>query len=86
MEFVRAGFRVLGFDVSKGAVEGLNAGRSHVQDVPSADLAAFVKAGKFSATGQTPRLQEPDVVDLRADSAFQDQRRMSVTCSPPQTR
>ena len=64
MEFARAGFRVLGFDVSKGAVEGLNAGRSHVQDVPSADLAAFVKAGKFSATTDLARLKEPDVVSI----------------------
>jgi len=64
MEFARAGFRVLGFDVSKGAVEGLNAGRSHVQDVPSADLAAFVKAGKFAATTDLARLNEPDVVSI----------------------
>ena len=64
MEFARAGFRVLGFDVSKGAVEGLNAGRSHVQDVPSADLAAFVKSGKFAATTDLARLNEPDVVSI----------------------
>ena len=31
MEFARAGFRVLGFDVSKAVVEGLTQGRSHVQ-------------------------------------------------------
>ena len=64
MEFARAGFRVLGFDVSKRAVDGLNAGRSHVQDVPSADLAAFVKAGKFAATTDLARLNEPDVVSI----------------------
>ena len=64
MEFARAGFRVLGFDVSKGAVDGLNAGRSHVQDVPSAELAGFIKAGKFSATNDLTRLKEPDVVSI----------------------
>jgi UDP-N-acetyl-D-glucosamine dehydrogenase len=64
MEFARAGFRVLGFDVSKAAVDGLNAGRSHVQDVPSAELAAFVKSGKFSATADLTRLNEPDVVSI----------------------
>jgi UDP-N-acetyl-D-glucosamine dehydrogenase len=64
MEFARVGFRVLGFDVSKAAVDGLNAGRSHVQDVPSAELAAFVKAGKFAATMDLARLNEPDVVSI----------------------
>src|SRR3989449_10379512 len=33
MEFARAGFRVLGFDVSQAAVDSLTQGRSHVQDV-----------------------------------------------------
>jgi UDP-N-acetyl-D-glucosamine dehydrogenase len=64
MEFARVGFRVLGFDVSKTAVDGLNAGRSHVQDVPSAELAAFVKAGKLAATMDLGRLNEPDVVSI----------------------
>jgi UDP-N-acetyl-D-glucosamine dehydrogenase len=64
MEFARVGFRVLGFDVSKAAVDGLNGGRSHVQDVPGADLAAFVQAGKFAATTDLARLKEPDVVSI----------------------
>src|SRR5207302_533659 len=60
----RAGFRVLGFDVSRGVVEGLNQGRSHVQDVVSADVARFAQAGKFTATGDLARLREPDVVSV----------------------
>ena len=42
MEFARAGFRVLGFDVSNAVVEALTQGRSHVQDVPSAEVARFI--------------------------------------------
>jgi UDP-N-acetyl-D-glucosamine dehydrogenase len=64
MEFARAGFRVLGFDVSKTVVDSLNAGRSHVRDVPSAEFAPFVKAGKVSATVDLGRLGEPDVVSI----------------------
>src|SRR2546430_16802685 len=64
MEFARAGFRVLGFDVSRGVVEGLTQGRSHVQDVASADVARFAQAGKFTATGDLARLREPDVVSV----------------------
>jgi len=64
MEFARAGFRVLGFDVSQAVVDGLTQGRSHVQDVASADVARFAKEGKFTATTDLARLREPDVVSI----------------------
>src|SRR5260221_11566794 len=64
MEFARAGFRVLGFDVSKAVVEALTQGRSHVQDVPSAEVARYIKEGKFTATTDLARLGEPDVVSI----------------------
>ena len=64
MEFARVGFRVLGFDVSKPVVDALGAGRSHVQDVSSAEVAGFAKTGKFAATTDLSRLREPDVVSI----------------------
>ena len=64
MEFARAGFRVLGFDVSKRVVTALGEGRSHVLDVPDAQLAGFVKSGRFAATTELGRLNEPDVVSI----------------------
>ena len=64
MEFARAGFRVLGFDVSQAVVDSLTQGRSHVQDVASADVARFAKEGKFTATTDLARLREPDVVSI----------------------
>ena len=64
MEFARAGFRVLGFDVSRGLIEALNQGRSHVQDVASADVGRFTQQGKFAATADLARLREPDVVSV----------------------
>jgi UDP-N-acetyl-D-glucosamine dehydrogenase len=48
-EAVRAGASVLGFDVNAGVVEGLNAGRSHVDDLSEADIAAMLDSG-FRAT------------------------------------
>ena len=64
IEFARAGFRVLGFDVSERVVGGLGEGRSHVQDVPDADVAGFLKTGRFAATTDLARLSEPDVVSI----------------------
>ena len=48
-EASRAGLRVVGLDVSEGAVTGLNAGRSHVDDLHDDDVAEMLAAG-FRAT------------------------------------
>jgi len=64
MELVRAGYRVLGFDISKRVVDGLNAGRSHIQDIASDAVANAVSAGKFSATTDLSRLSEPDAISI----------------------
>jgi len=64
MEFARAGYRVLGFDVSTPVVDSLNAGCSHVRDVPNAAVARLLEAGRFAATADLTRLGEPDVVSI----------------------
>lgn len=64
MELVRAGYRVLGFDISKRIVDGLNAGRSHIQDISSEAVAKAVSDGKFSATTDLSRLSEPDAISI----------------------
>jgi UDP-N-acetyl-D-glucosamine dehydrogenase len=64
MELVRAGYRVLGFDISRRVVDGLNAGRSHIQDIASDAVAKAVSAGKFSATTDLSRLSEPDAISI----------------------
>ena len=48
-EASRAGLAVTGLDVSAGVVEGLNAGRSHVDDLSEADIAEMIERG-FTAT------------------------------------
>jgi UDP-N-acetyl-D-glucosamine dehydrogenase len=47
-EAVRAGLRVTGLDIRQATVDGLNAGRSHVDDLSDADIAAML-AGGFRA-------------------------------------
>ena len=48
-EAVRAGLRVTGLDIRQPTVDALNAGRSHVDDLSDADIAAMVSGG-FRAT------------------------------------
>jgi UDP-N-acetyl-D-glucosamine dehydrogenase len=64
VELADAGYQVLGFDRSARAVEGVNAGRSHVQDVPTPRLAKLVQSGRITATGDLGRLGEPDGIAI----------------------
>jgi UDP-N-acetyl-D-glucosamine dehydrogenase len=64
IELVRAGYRVIGFDVQQKVVDNLNAGRSHVGDVAAAAVAQAVKDKKFTATTDLSRLGEPDVISI----------------------
>jgi UDP-N-acetyl-D-glucosamine dehydrogenase len=64
VELGRAGFRVLGYDVNRRVVDGLNAGRSHIKDISDADLQEVLKAGRFEATADPARLGEPDAISI----------------------
>jgi UDP-N-acetyl-D-glucosamine dehydrogenase len=64
VELAHAGYRVLGFDVNAGVVEGLNQGRSHVKDVSNAQLKVAMECGRFSATTDMSRLAEPDAISI----------------------
>lgn len=57
---LRAGFDVLGFDISSARVFELNAGRTGIKHIQADDLAAAVRAGRFLATDDFSRLDEPD--------------------------
>jgi UDP-N-acetyl-D-glucosamine dehydrogenase len=64
LEFARAGYRVIGFDVNQRVVDGLMEGRSHIQDVKHEELAAEVAAGRFVATTDEARLREADAISI----------------------
>jgi UDP-N-acetyl-D-glucosamine dehydrogenase len=64
VEFAKAGFTVIGYDVSQRVVDLLNEGKSHIQDVPASEVAALVKAKKFVATTDDARLAEADAISI----------------------
>jgi UDP-N-acetyl-D-glucosamine dehydrogenase len=64
IELAKAGYDVVGFDVSPTVVDGLNAGHSHVGDVPDDALAQVLEAGRFAATTDMSRLAEPDAISI----------------------
>ena len=64
VEFAKAGLRVIGYDVSQRLVDTLKSGRSHIQDVASADVAALVKEGRFTPTTDEAALGRADAISI----------------------
>jgi UDP-N-acetyl-D-glucosamine dehydrogenase len=64
IEMARSGYRVLGFDVNRRVVEGINGGESHIQDVPREVVAAYVDEGLLEATTDVLRLAECDAISI----------------------
>ena len=64
VEFCHAGFDVTGFDIDESKADQINAGRSYIGDVTTADLSACVATGRMRATPDMSRLKDVDIVDI----------------------
>ena len=64
VEFANAGFAVVGYDISEDKVADIDAGRSYIPDVSSADLAKVVKNGRLTATTNADVLRDVDIIDI----------------------
>jgi len=64
VEFARAGFHVVGYDVSERVVKLINDGHSHIKDVAGSAVAALVKEGRLEATTDPTRLGELDAISI----------------------
>jgi UDP-N-acetyl-D-glucosamine dehydrogenase len=72
--FAEAGSQVLLVDVDEEIVDGINRGESHIQDVPSERLAAFVQAGTIEATMDYDRLRDADAILIALPTPLSAQR------------
>jgi UDP-N-acetyl-D-glucosamine dehydrogenase len=64
VEFARAGFHVVGFDVDERKVAELNACRSYIPDVSTEHLADVVRRGMLKATTDPMALADVDILDI----------------------
>lgn len=62
VEFVRAGFHVVGFELARAKIEGVRCGMSHVGDVPNDSLREAVETGRLVATDDFDRLGDADAI------------------------
>ena len=64
VEATRDGVRVLGFDVQQSVVDGINDGRTHIQDLEDEDVADARAKGLLEATTDMSRLSECDAISI----------------------
>jgi UDP-N-acetyl-D-glucosamine dehydrogenase len=76
--FVRAGYRVLGFDIDVGKVERLARGESYIGHISPSAIRAMREQG-FEATDRFDRLDEPDAVIICVPTPLTEAREPDLT-------
>ncbi len=61
---VKAGYKVIGFDVSQARVDAINNGEQVISYMDPAEMREAIAAGKFEATTDFTRLGEPDAMAI----------------------
>ena len=79
VELAQAGFEVHGIDIDAKRVAQLNAGRSYIQDVPTADVRTLVKQKRLFATTDFSVLRKCDTVNICVPTPLSKQRDPDVS-------
>jgi UDP-N-acetyl-D-glucosamine dehydrogenase len=61
-EFLRVGFKIVGFDTDAEKVRKINKGESYIKHIPHELIKQFVRNGQLTATADFTRLREADVI------------------------
>jgi UDP-N-acetyl-D-glucosamine dehydrogenase len=72
--FAEAGNDVVLIDVEQRIVDGINEGKSHIEDVPSETLAPLVEQGKIRATTDYDELRDADAILISLATPLTKQR------------
>ena len=70
---------VVGFDKNQGVVDALNAGKSHIEGVDSADLVRHIASGSFKATTNSAEIAGSDVVVIAVPTPLTKDRKPDLT-------
>ncbi|MBC7352755.1 MAG: nucleotide sugar dehydrogenase [Thermogutta sp.] len=72
--FIRAGFSTIGFDIDEAKVQKLNAGQSYIGHIPSQWIQEWISTGRFEATADMSRLNEPDAILICVPTPLNESR------------
>jgi UDP-N-acetyl-D-glucosamine dehydrogenase len=70
---------VIGFDKNQGVVDALNAGRSHIEGVESADLVRLIAQGRYKATTDATEIAGSDVVIIAVPTPLTKDRKPDLS-------
>ena len=70
VSFAKVGYSVLGLDVDEGKLTALREGRSYIEDVDTADVAAVVQAGRLMASNDYGLLADRDAIFICVPTPF----------------
>lgn len=62
LEFVRAGFRVVGIDLDQERCDALALGKSYIEDISDVELGGALRSGRFQASSCMDALAEADAI------------------------
>ena len=69
-----AGHEVIGFDINKDLVAALNSGESHIEDIPSFELAKLVQERKYIATNDPLLISDCEVAVIAVPTPLNSER------------
>ena len=64
VEMARSEYKTVGLDLNASVCDGINAGRSHIKDIPSELLATFVNKQLLTATTDSSQLRRCDAISI----------------------
>jgi UDP-N-acetyl-D-glucosamine dehydrogenase len=79
LQFARCGTPVLGLDIDKAKTESINAGRSYINHISSAEIAALVKSGNFEASADFSRVVEVEAVIICVPTPLNKNREPDIS-------
>ena len=72
MRAVEVGYDVLGFDLDQRKIDGLNAGRTHIDDITDDDVAAALATGRYRASSNPGDLADFDIAVITVPTPLSD--------------
>ncbi|UDQ97989.1 nucleotide sugar dehydrogenase [Lentisphaerota bacterium WC36G] len=74
IEFVKAEFNVIGFDIDQEKNDQLNAKKSYINHIPSSAIAMMVDNNKFNATSDFSKISECDAILMCVPTPLNEHR------------
>lgn len=72
MRAVEVGYDVVGFELDQRKVDGLNAGRTHIDDITDSDVQAALATGRYRASSSTDDLAGFDIAIITVPTPLRD--------------